>query len=465
MSTDLDRDRAGQEPINSPEELAGWFAVGNKPRERWGVGLEYERLGVFTGTGEAIPYAGGQRSLEAILEELTRDHGWTAWREEGHPIALSRAETWLTLEPGSQAEMSSRIHTDLRAMRDELCAFVGSLADVSQGHGISWLGLGVQPFTARDDIAWVPKTRYRLMSAHLQQTGTLGLDMMKRTAGIQVNLDYSDEGDAEAKFRTLMGVSPLITALFANSPLESGKGTGFMSRRAAIWRDTDPARCGLLRFALEGRPLFSSYLEYALDVPMMFVMRDGGWCKVEVPFRTFIRDGYQGLSARLADWELHITTLFPDVRLKRFIEARCSDSADASLAMAQVALIKGILYDPDALSQAWSLVKDLTWEQFQDLHLDVAQTGLQGMAGRRPVLDLARDLTDLAGEGLRRVSAAQGLPADSEADFLAPLEIILRDGESPARRLQRLWETSMERDPARLVAHLAKINLDCYSCT
>lgn len=465
MSTDLDRDRAGQEPIHSPEELADWFAVGNKPRERWGVGLEYERLGVFTGTGEAIPYAGGHSSLEAILEELTLNHGWTAWREEGRPIALSRAETWLTLEPGSQAEMSSRIHTDLRAMRDELCAFVGSLAQVSQGHGISWLGLGVQPFTARDDIAWVPKTRYRLMSAHLQQTGTLGLDMMKRTAGIQVNLDYSDESDAEAKFRTLMGISPLITALFANSPLENGKGTGFMSRRAAIWRDTDPSRCGLLPFALEGRPLFSSYLEYALDVPMMFVMRDGGWCKVDVPFRTFIRDGYQGLTARLADWELHITTLFPDVRLKRFIEARCSDSADASLAMAQVALIKGILYDAEALSQAWSLVEDLTWEQFQDLHLDVARAGLQAMAGRRPVLDLARDLTDLAGEGLRRVSLAQGLPADSEAEFLAPMEIILGDGESPARRLQRLWETSMERDPARLVAHLAKINLDCYSCT
>jgi glutamate--cysteine ligase len=289
--------------------------------------------------------------------------------------------------------------------------------------------------------------------------------MMKRTAGIQVNLDYADEADAGAKFRTLMGVSPLITAMFANSPLENGRVTGFMSRRAEIWRNTDPARCGLLRFALEGRPLFSSYLEYALDVPMMFVMRDGGWCKVDVPFRAFIRDGYQGLTARLADWELHITTLFPDVRLKRFIEARCSDSTDASLAMAQVALIKGILYDTDALGQAWGLVGDLTWEEFQNLHRDVARSGLHAMAGRRPVLDLARDLVDLAREGLRRVSVAQGLPIDSEAGFLAPLKIVLRDRESPARRLARLWETSLDRDPARLVAHLAQINLDCYSCT
>jgi glutamate--cysteine ligase len=465
MSTDLDRDRAGQEPLRSPEELAGWFDVGSKPRERWGVGLEYERLGVFTDSGKAIPYHGENGSLRAILEELTSRHGWTAWREEGRPIALSRADTWLTLEPGSQAEMSSRVHVDLREMRDELCAFVSTLSQVSAGHGISWLGLGVQPFTDRDDIPWVPKTRYRLMSSHLEKAGSLGLDMMKRTAGIQVNLDYADEADAGAKFRTLMAISPLITALFANSPLENGRSTGFMSRRAEIWRDTDKARCGLLRFALEDRPLFSSYLEYALDVPMMFVMRDGGWCKVDVPFRTFIRDGYQGLTARLADWELHITTLFPDVRLKRFIEARCADSTDASLAMAQAALIKGILYDAEALGRAWELVSDLTWEDFQGLHQDVPRVGLHAMAGRRPALDLSRDLVDLAREGLRRVSAAQGLPVDSEAEFLAPLEIILRDGESPARRLLRLWETSLDRDPARLVTHLAQINLDCYSCT
>ncbi len=462
MSTDLDRDRAGQEPIHHPEELSGWFAVGNKPRERWGTGLEYERLGVFTGSGQAIPYAGESRSLRAILEELVRSHGWTAWREEGRPIALSRDDTWLTLEPGSQAEMSSRIHFNLVSMRDELCDFVSVLSQVSAAHGISWLGLGLQPFTALDAIQWVPKTRYRLMSAHLQGAGGHGLDMMKRTAGIQVNLDYSDEADAGAKFRTLMGISPVITALFANSPLDDGRPNGFMSSRAAIWQDTDPARCGLLRFALDDRPLFSAYLEYALDVPMMFVMRDGGWLEVRVPFRNFIRDGYQGLTARMADWDLHLTTLFPDVRLKRFIEARCADSADASLAMAQVALIQGILYDSKATRQAWELVSRLTWEEFQAFHLDVPRRGLHAEAGGRPVLSLAAELVAIAREGLGRTAAATGTADDGL--FLAPLDIILRDGESPARRLLRLWENSMANDPARLVQHLAQLNLECYKC-
>lgn len=462
MSTDLDRDRAGQEPIHHPEELAGWFAVGNKPRERWGTGLEYERLGVFTDSGQAIPYSGEPGSLRAILEDLARSHGWTAWREEGCPIALSKDDTWLTLEPGSQAEMSSRIHFNLAGMRDELCDFVGTLSQVSATYGISWLGLGLQPFAARAAIQWVPKTRYRLMSAHLQGTGGHGLDMMKRTAGIQVNLDYSDEADAGAKFRTLMGVSPLITALFANSPFDGGRPNGFMSARAAIWQDTDPARCGLLRFALEDRPLFSAYLEYALDVPMMFVMRDGGWHQVNIPFRTFIRDGYQGLTARMADWDLHLTTLFPDVRLKRFIEARCADSADAALAMAQVALIQGVLYDDKATRQAWELVFHLTWEEFQELHRDVPRRGLSAVAGGRPVLSLAADLVAIAREGLGRTAAAAGAADDSA--FLAPLDIILRAGESPARRLLRLWETSMAEDPARLVAHLAQLNLDCYKC-
>ena len=458
MSTDLDRTAdAARRPIRSIGDLAGWFAAGNKPREEWGIGLEYERLGVFTATGLAIPYAGPD-SVRALLEDLAAAD-WTACREDGNPIALAREGTFITLEPGGQTEFSSRIHHDLRELRDDLCSFISDLNDRSESHGISWIGLGLQPFSRRDDIPWVPKKRYRVMSAHLAQTGRLSHDMMKRTAGIQVNFDYASEEDAAAKFRTLMGVSPVITALFANSPLSEGRPTGMMSTRAAIWLETDPARCGLLPFVFEDRPLFQAYLDYALDVPMMFVVRDGQWSAVGIPFRQFVEEGFSGLSATRGDWELHLTTLFPDVRMKRFIEARFADSADAALAMAQVAMIQGIVYDEATTASSWELVRRLSWNERVQLHRNVARDGLQATLGGAPILDLARELVEVARDGLARQHRAGG-PDDTV--FLAPLDKILGDCECPARLLLRHWETDLEHDPARLVAHLSRVNLDCY---
>ncbi len=461
MSTDLDQGEGGLRELHSEADLEGWFASGAKPRERWGIGLEYERLGVFVETGQAIPYS-GERSVSALLEELVREEGWLAVREGAHPIALTRAGSAITLEPGGQTELSSRIHTDLAAMRDELCAFVRNLNQHSASRGIAWIGLGLQPFTLREAIPWVPKARYGIMSAHLGRTGRLAHDMMKRTAGIQVNFDYASEADAAAKFRALMAHSAVITALFANSPLSGGEPTGFMSTRAAIWMETDPARCGLLELAFADRPFFQAYLDYALDVPCMFVVRDGRWRDVGgKTFRRFLREGHEGLAARQSDWELHLTTLFPDVRMKRFLEARFADSGDASLAMAQVALIKGIVYDEVATAAAWDLVRDLTWQERLALHRDAARHGLEARAGRRPLHALAADLVQVARAGLERQAAGGGA---NETGFLAPLDVILGDGESPARRLLRLWEQDMGRDPRRLVAHLSSVNIDCYTC-
>ena len=458
MSTDLDAEGgAGHHPIRSTDELAGWFAAGCKPREKWGIGLEYERLGVFTETGAAIPYS-GSNSVAALLEDLVAA-GWTPHRENGHPIALSLDKTFITLEPGGQTEFSSRVHFDLHELRDDLCRFIVDLNSTSERHSVSWIGLGLQPFSKLQEIAWIPKKRYKIMSAHLARTGTLSHNMMKQTAGIQVNLDYASEADAAAKFRALMGISPLITALFANSPLQEGRPSGLMSTRAAIWQDTDPARCGMLRLAFEDRPIFQAYLDYALAVPMIFVVREGRWIAVDIPFRTFVADGFKGLSATRADWELHLTTLFPDVRIKRFLEARFADSADAALAMAHAAMLRGIVYDGRANSRAWELVSTLSWEERLHLHRDVARDGLRSRAADTPVLDLARELVSIARDGLRRLHEAGG-PDDT--GFLAPLEIILADGESPARRLVRLWGTSLRRDRASLVAHLSRVNLSCY---
>jgi glutamate--cysteine ligase len=461
LSTDLDWDPSGRAPIRAVEEIADWFAAGCTPRSRWGIGLEYERLGVFSDSARAIPYSGERGSLRAILEGLARAGSWTAHRENGHPIALARDRTKITLEPGGQTELSSSIQPTLEGMRGELCSFVEEFNRLSADHGISWIGLGLHPFTLRDEIEWVPKFRYAIMSAALGRTGRLAHDMMKRTAGIQVNLDFHSEADAAAKFRMLMGVASIITALFANSPLSGGEPNGFMSKRAAIWLETDPARCGLLPFAFEDRPLFAAYLDYALDVPMLFVVRDGRWHAVETTFRRFIHDGYQGFTARVADWDLHLTTLFPEVRLKRHLEGRFADSGDAALAMAQAAMVKGLAYDDQATAGAWELVRDLTWEERLALNRDVCRHGLKATAGRTPVLELAAALVQIARQGLGRLAAESGL---DERYFLAPLDVILGDGESPARRLLRLWKAGLGHDPARLVSHLAQVNLDCYTC-
>jgi glutamate--cysteine ligase len=347
-------------------------------------------------------------------------------------------------------------------MRDELCQFVQQLNRHSAPLGIAWIGLGLQPLSLRDSIPWVPKARYGVMSAHLGRTGRLAHDMMKRTAGIQVNFDYASEADAAAKFRALMAHSAVITALFANSPLSGGEPTGQMSTRAAIWLETDPARCGLLELAFQDRPFFPAYLDYALDVPCMFVVRDGHWHDVGgKTFRRFLREGHTGLVARQADWELHLTTLFPDVRMKRFLEARFADSGDASLAMAQVALIKGIVYDETATAQAWDLIRHLTWEQRLALHRDAARLGLEASAGDTPLLEIAAELVRVARAGLVRQATAEGI---DETEYLAPLDVILGDGESPARRLLRLWDGELGHDPSKLVSHLASVNIDCYTC-
>ena len=460
MTTDAGTDAALQGPVESLAQLEAWFAAGEKPRDRWGVGLEYERLGVDAETGRAIPYF-GSRSVSAVLDDLAA-LGWTPTLEDGHIIALERDGTRLTLEPGGQTELSSRVHRRLGDLQDELCGYIGDLARVARPRGIRWLGLGLHPFSRREEIAWIPKKRYRVMSAHLERTGALGHDMMKRTAGIQLNFDYATEEDAARRLRLLMALSPVVTALFANSPLDTGQPTGWLSSRARVWLDTDPSRCGLLPFAFETRPLYAAYRDWALDVPMMFVIRDGAWRPVPVPFRRFLAEGHQGLTARLADWDLHLTTLFPEVRLKRYIEARSIDSGDASLALAATAFLQGLVYDDVTAGAAWDLLAAPSFDERRAAQADAARQGLSARLGAMPLRDLAAALVRLAADGLARQADD---PARARADqrLLAPLEQILAEGQPPALRLLRDWETRLDRNPARLVEELSGVHFPCHA--
>lgn len=449
--------------IGREEDLHGYFDTGSKPRERWGIGLEYERAGVFRDNGRAVPFE-GPSSVETLLGTLSRNRGWEPIREGDRVLALQKEGTRITLEPGAQIELSGAVHRDLASLRNELMGFVSEVEDASRPHGITWLGIGVQPITPLDEIGFIPKKRYAIMREYLPRRGGHALVMMKQTCGIQVNLDYASEIDAADKLRTAMGISPLLTALYANSPISDGRLNGFMSYRAWAWRDTDPDRCGLLPFVFKDGAGFSDYLDYALDVPMFFVVRGEDYLPAGgMTFRKFIRKGLDGTRPTLTDWEVHLSTLFPEVRLKKYIEVRGMDSGEPASCLAIAALLKGILYDGASRRHAWELVRDLTFKDRERLLDDVCRAGPaarlaapvsgRGDAPARGTVvarDLLIEIVRLARQGLNN----QGCPEESE--YLGLLDRRLGgEGGCPAARLASDWEGPLGRNPVKLVEALA----------
>jgi glutamate--cysteine ligase len=450
-------------PIAREEDLAGYFAAGAKPRARWGVGLEYERFGVLTDTLAPVAYE-GDRSVRALLEHLTRERSWTPDVENGVLLGVHHDATRVTLEPGCQLELSGGVHPTLEAASRELSWYLDEIAAAARPLGITWLGIGMQPLAALGSIPWLPKKRYAIMRDAWPHRGSRSLIMMKQTACIQANLDYDSEADAMEKMRVAMGLSPLVTAAFAHSPLTEGRPNGFLSARAWAWRDTDAYRCGLLPFVFDEKAGFADYLRYALDVPLLFVVQDGEYLPGGgVTFRQFLRDGIRGRRPTVADFERHLTTLFPEVRLKRYLEMRGADSGDPDAVMALAALWKGVLYDPVARRDAWALVRDMRFEERVALLDAVCREGPDAAlprasraAGDRPgrVRDLIEEIVRLARRGL----AAQG-HADETA-WLAPLEKRLgTDDACPARALLRHWTAPSGRNPHRLVEALSRHTL------
>jgi len=453
--------------IAREEDLQGYFENGSKPRERWGVGLEYERAGLFRDSGRAVPYE-GPASVETLLGTLARNGDWTPMIEDGRILGLSKGGTRITLEPGAQMELSGAVHRGLGSLKEELSAYLAAVDDVSRPFGIAWLGIGLQPFTPLDEIAFIPKKRYAIMKDYLPKRGARAHVMMKQTCGIQVNLDYGSETDAADKLRTAMGLSPLLTALYANSPIRNGQLSEFLTYRAWAWLATDPDRCGLLPFVFKDGAGFQDYLDYALDVPMFFVVRGESYRPANgLTFRKFIRKGFEGEKATMADWELHLSTLFPEVRLKKYIEVRGMDSGEPASCLALAALLKGILYDGASRRAAWELVRDMTFKERERLLEDVCRTGpaarvlarLQGRgettAASVPVRDLLIEIVRLARQGLNN----QGCPEESE--HLAVLDRRLGgEGGCPAARLAADWEGAFGRNPLKLVEALSQTRIE-----
>lgn len=417
------------------------------------IGTEWEKLAVDPTTGHAVAFD-GKGGIEAVLNALADGFGWERKREGEHTVALARDGASITLEPGGQVELSGQQCPTIHCTEKELAGHVRELLTVGRELGVAFLGLGAQPISKLDDIGWVPKERYRIMRGYMPLVGTLGHFMMKSTATVQANIDYSDEADAMAKMRVGMGTAPLLAAMFANSPFQGAKLIDRLSFRSHVWSDVDPARCGILPSMLRDDASFADYVEWALDVPLYFVMRDGKYLTqaTGMPFRRFLEGGLPGEQATLDDWNLHLTTLFPEVRLKGYIEFRACDSQSPAMVLAIPALVKGLCYDADALAASWNLVRDWSLDERLSLQDDVTRRALDAEIRGTRVLDLARELVAIAHQGLRRQAALDSFGRD-ESQYLAPLEALLGDGQCPATVLARKWSGPWAQRVDRLVAH------------
>ena len=436
--------------IEKAEELEAYFQTAGKPRERWRVGTEYEKVGVDRSTGQAIPYF-GPRGVDRILREMIERYGWEPEEQNGNIIALSRDRTQITLEPGGQIELSGEPCDSIHCTYAEFTQHIRELLEICEPLGVVFLGLGMQPVSRLDEIQWVPKKRYGIMGPYMPTVGTLGQRMMKQTATVQANIDFLDETDAMVKFRTGMGLAPVLIAMFANSPICDGQVNGYRSYREHIWTDTDKSRQGLLKFAFAPDASFAHYVEYALDVPMYFIIRHHDYINMTgVTFRQYLKYGHNGERATVEDWADHLTTLFPETRIKRYIEVRSVDSQPPELMPALSALIKGAFYDNDCLLAAWDLVKGWTWDERNEVYLDSHANALAARFRRHTLLDLAKEFLEIAAEGLRRQHVVNDLGND-ETIYLEPLKTLLSQGKCPADVILEKWQGELHRDVRKLI--------------
>jgi glutamate--cysteine ligase len=410
-----------------------------------------EKLVVDADTGEAAAYP----RIETLLRHLAQQNGWRPVHEAGHLIALLGESSSITLEPGGQLELSGQLCPDLHCCYADFSRHIELIVSQAKDLGLAFLGLGVQPFTPLERIEWLPKARYRVMGPYMRRTGDLGQAMMKQSAGLQVNLDFSDEADCIDKLRLAIALAPLLYALFANSPLREGRPTGFLTTRGEIWSRTDPDRTGLLPQLFSPDAGFATYVEYALDVPMYFIFRNGRFLDLTAErfsFRRYLAEGFAGHRATLADWDLHLSTLFPEARLRPQIEVRPADSLPPHLTLAVAALLKGILYDRGASEEVWSLFKQQRPEERAELCRQSWRLGLQAPFGNRSLREVALDVLQSARRGLQR-QRQQNQRGLDETVYLEGIEEIAESGVTLAERLLARWHGSRREKMAILQDH------------
>jgi len=423
--------------IANKAQLIEFMESGCKPKNDWRIGTEHEKFGFNLKTLEPLPYD-GPSGIKAMLEGLQR-FGWQPEMEGDNVIALTMRGHSVSLEPGGQLELSGEALENLHQTCSEVHTHLAQVREVGDEIGVGFLGLGFSPKWTREETPLMPKGRYNIMRNYMPKKGNHGLDMMFRSCTVQVNLDFGSEADMIKKFRTSLALQPIATALFANSPFTEGKPNGHLSHRSFIWTDTDPDRTGMLPFVFEEGFTFERYVDYALDVPMYFVYRDGKYIDASgQSFRDFM-DGklpaLPGERPNLVDWDNHLTTLFPEVRMKRFLEMRGADGGPWRRLCALPAFWVGLLYDDAALDAAWDLVKDWTAEERLALREDVITNALRStVPGGRSVQELSGDLLEIASAGLKARKRMDSFGED-EVHFLNALKNTVETGKTPADEL------------------------------
>lgn len=448
--------QTGGGPIENKAQLAEYLAAGCKPKDQWRIGTEHEKFGYCRDSLQPIPYD-GPRSVKAMLEGLRDRFGWSPVLEGGHIIGLEKDGANVSLEPGGQLELSGAPLETIHQTCDEVNAHLREVRSVADEIGIGFIGLGAAPIWTHEQMPVMPKGRYRLMTDYMDRVGTMGKVMMYRTCTVQVNLDFASEADMVQKLRVALALQPVATALFANSPFFEGAPNGHKSWRSRVWRDLDAARTGMLPFVFEDGFGFEAWVDYALDVPMYFVYRDGKYIDaLGQSFRDFMQGRLPALPGEvptLSDWADHLTTAFPEARIKKFIEMRGADGGPWRRLCALPALWVGLTYDQSALDAAWDLVQDWDAQTREELRIAASVGGLQGAAGDLRLHDLAREVVAIAESGLktRACSGAGGLLPD-ETHFLNALKESVESGQTPADELLERYHGDWQGDLSRIYA-------------
>ena len=440
--------QSGGGPIESFEQLAAYMESGCKPASDWRIGTEHEKFGFLTDSHAPLPYE-GPRSVRAMLEGLRDSFGWEPVEEQGHLIGLQRNGANISLEPGGQFELSGAPLATIGDVAAELDTHLAEVRQVADPMGVGFLGVGAAPIWTHEQMDRMPKGRYRLMTDYMAHVGTHGTQMMYRTCTVQVNLDFASEADMVKKMRVALALQPVATALFASSPFFEGKPNGHKSWRSRIWRGLDGSRTGMLPFVFEDGMGFQRYVDWVLDVPMYFVYRDGKYINaLGQSFRDFLKGELPALPGEkptLSDWADHMTTVFPEARVKKYIEMRGADMGSREHTVALPAFWVGLMYDSAALDAAWDLVKGFDIDTREGLRIGASVSGLEAQADGVKLADLARAAVGLSHAGL----AARG---QGEEAFLAPLMESLKSGATQADRYLSLYHGEWGGDLDRIYA-------------
>lgn len=448
--------QSGGGPIERHEQLAEYLASGCKPRDQWRIGTEHEKFGYCKDTLKPLPFE-GTRSIVAVLEGLRDRHGWSEIREAGKLIGLEKDGANVSLEPGGALELSGAPLETIHETCDEVNTHLREVKDIADEIGVGFIGLGAAPIWSHDEMPLMPKGRYKLMDAYMGKVGTMGRTMMRRTCTVQVNLDFGSEADMVQKMRVAIALQPVATALFANSPFLEGKPNNHKSWRSRVWRDLDADRTGMVPFVFEEGFGFERWVQYALDVPMYFVYRDGEYIDaLGMSFRDFLKGelpALPGETPTLSDWADHLTTAFPEARIKKYMEMRGADGGPWRRLCALPAFWVGMMYDQSSLDAAWDLVKGWDAETREALRVAASEQGLQAQVGAINMHELAREVVAISEAGLKaRGRAGAGGLVPDETHFLNALKDSIETGKVPADELLDRYNGDWNGDLTRIYA-------------